>query len=91
MFLVNRSVLSPPPSRFYYFLKPPTYYCKYKNTRSGLARIVLGTILLLHSLCRIVRYSSEPNTIYMCVCVQKNVIELTRDLNYLKIVATDQK
>ena len=47
MFLINRSVLSPPPSRFYYFFKPPTSLCKYKNTRSGLARHVMGTIFLV--------------------------------------------
>ena len=54
---MNRSVLSPPPSRFYFFFKPPTSECKYKNTRSGLACHVMGTIILVGERAKRARHS----------------------------------
>ena len=46
-FKLNRSVLSPPPLRFYYFLNLQPTNVNTKIPRSGLARHVMGTIFLV--------------------------------------------
>ena len=68
-------VLFPTPFYFVYYISNLLSYIQ-NNFSYELARPIMGTIFLVY--------------IHTCICVQKKiVIERTRDLNYLKFVATD--
>ena len=69
-------VLFPPPFYFVFDISNLLSYIQ-NNFSYELARPIMGTIFLVYIY-----------NIYMCV-QKKIVIERTRDLNYLKFVATD--